>query len=120
MKIVWQVDSGDIAKVKAFYDKHYSNPFVQRRIARNLADDKPAITKQVFWRCMVRCLLTTQQRSGPNAPVARFVETNPPLLSYRICDKQNDLEQFRIIESYIRHGRSSERIPAGRPPSGRW
>ena len=94
MKIVWQVDSEDIATVKAFYDKHYSNPFVQRRIARNLADDKPSITKQVFWCCMVRCLLTTQQRSGPDAPVARFVETNPPLLSYRICDKQDDLAEF--------------------------
>ncbi|MCE2485243.1 MAG: hypothetical protein J4F42_07000 [Desulfurellaceae bacterium] len=94
MKIVWQVDSDDVAKVKAFYDKHCDNRLVQNRIRTNLADGKSAITKPVFWRCMVRCLLTTQQRSGPNSQVSRFIATNPPLLSYQICDEQDDLAEF--------------------------
>ena len=94
VNIVWQVDSDDIAKVKAFYDNHCDNPLVQNRIRTNLADDKPAITRKVFWCRMAICLLTTQQRSGPNSQVSRFIATNPPLLSYQICDEQDDLAEF--------------------------
>ena len=94
MKIIWQIDPEDIAKVKAFYDKHSENAFVQSRIAINLADDKPAITREVFWDRMVGCLLTTQQRSGPDSPVSRFILTNPSPLSYALCIEQHDLAEF--------------------------
>ena len=66
MKIIWQIDLGGIAKVKTFFDRYQHTPFVKKRITTNLADDKPSITKPVFWKRMVGCLLTTQQRSGPN------------------------------------------------------
>jgi len=94
MQLLWQVDPSDVAKVKAFYEKHCKNAFVQTRIATNLAEDKPVITKELFWDRMVGCLLTTQQRSGPDSAVSRFVLTNPPPLNYRICIEQNNLAEF--------------------------
>jgi hypothetical protein len=94
MKIVWQIDDGDIARVKGFLDLHVDNPFVKSRIATNLRDDKPPVTRELFWEVMIACLLTTQQRSGPDSPVTRFISTNPFRLRHEICRGQADLDVF--------------------------
>ena len=94
MKIIWQIDSEDIAKVKAFFDEHKSNHFVKTRIATNLADNKSPISEDVFWDRMVGCLLTTQQRSGPESSVTKFLLTKPSPLDYKICTDQEELAEF--------------------------
>jgi hypothetical protein len=40
MKIIWQIDPEEIAKVKQFFDRHRDNAFVKMRITANLKDDK--------------------------------------------------------------------------------
>lgn len=94
MKIVWQFESADIAKVKSFFNEHAGNPFVQSRISTNLRVDKLPISKDNFWDRMVGCLLTTQQRSGPGSPVTKFLLTRSSPLDYKICTEQNDLAEF--------------------------
>ncbi len=94
MKITWQVDEEDIARVKEFFDLHRDNAFVKSRIATNLRDDKPPVTKELFWDVMIACLLTTQQRSGPGTPVTRFISTSPFLLRHALCRGQADLDVF--------------------------
>lgn len=94
MQIVWQIDAEDIAKVQEFFNQHRESPFVQTRIETNLRDDKPPITKDDFWERMVGCLLTTQQRSGPDSSVTRFLLTRPFPLDYRICTEKEDLSDF--------------------------
>ena len=97
MKIVWQIDPEDVAKVKAFYAEHRDNPFVQERIKRNLRADKPLVTKCQFWEHLVGCLLTTQQRSGPDSPVSRFLSVSPFPLGYDICLAQQELASFSQV-----------------------
>lgn len=94
MKIVWQIEPEDIAKVKEFFDLHRDNAFVKMRIATNLMDDKPPVTKEVFWEVMISCLLTTQQRSGPDSSVSRFISTNPFPLRHELCREQANLDTF--------------------------
>lgn len=94
MKLVWQFDPEDIARVKAFFNEHKNNHFVKARIATNLAADKPPIGKDIFWDRMVGCLLTTQQRSGPGSSVTKFLLTKPSPLDYVTCIEQNDLAEF--------------------------
>jgi hypothetical protein len=94
MKINWQIDPEDIAKVKTFFDLHRDNAFVKMRIATNLKDDKPPVTKELFWEVMIACLLTTQQRSGPGSAVTRFISTTPFLLQHKLCRGQVDLDVF--------------------------
>ena len=77
MNIIWKLYSSDIKKVKKFVEQHRDNPFVQRRIQRNLKDKKRVISLNEFWFVMVSCLLTTQQRSGPNTSVSRFITKKP-------------------------------------------
>ena len=94
MNIIWQIDHEDIAKVQDFFDRHQDTPFVRKRVEANLRDDKPPVTKPVFWVRMVGCLLTTQQRSGPDTAVSRFLLTTPFPLDYERCLNQDDLAEF--------------------------
>ena len=94
MKIFWQFDTEDIARVTAFFGEHKDNHFVKARVATNLAANKPPISKHDFWERMVGCLLTTQQRSGPGSPVTKFLLTEPCPLEFSTCAEQDDLAEF--------------------------
>jgi hypothetical protein len=94
MKLIWQIEPEDIAKVKEFFERHKDNPLVKKRIATNMIDDKPVVTKEIFWKVMISCLLTTQQRSGPGSPVTHFILTDPFPLRYKLCCEQEDLDLF--------------------------
>jgi len=94
MKYIWQIEPQDINKVQTFLNLHRNNPFVQKRIERNLRETKPRVTKPEFWQAMVSCLLTTQQRSGPDSTVTQFINSKPFPLNYQSCISQNDLLSF--------------------------
>jgi len=94
MKILWQIDPEDVPKVLEFFDRHQDTVFVRKRRETNLRDHKPPVTKPDFWRVMVGCLLTTQQRSGPDTAVSRFLLTKPFPLGYSLCCQQSDLAAF--------------------------
>ncbi len=89
MKIIWQIDPEDVEKVRSFFDQHQDSPFVKKRIRTNLRDDKPPVSEADFWCVMVACLLTTQQRSGPDTPVTRFILTKPFPLGFDVCCQQS-------------------------------
>lgn len=94
MKIIWQIDAEDVAKVRTFFDRHQHNPLVKDRIASNLREHKPPVSKEEFWYVMVGCLLTTQQRSGPSSSVARFLRVTPFPLSYAVCVQQSEIDAY--------------------------
>ena len=96
MKIIWQIDPEDITKVMEFFNRHKDNSFVNDRIERNLKGDKLPVTKEAFWTEMISCLLTTQQRSGPDTPVSRFNKTKPFPLRHELCREHADLDSFVI------------------------
>jgi len=82
MKIIFQVDDSDIHKVKSFYESLKDNAFVRNRIKRNLMGEIEPYTKELFWQAMICCLITTQQRSGPNSAATKFICTDPFPLPY--------------------------------------
>ena len=102
MKLLWEIEESDIRKVKRFYEKNKDNPFVCERIKRNINKQNVKISKDIFFKVMVSCLLTTQQRSGPDSAVAKFINTKPFPLQYDDCIKQNNLKKYilTILNSY--------------------
>ena len=94
MKIEWQIETEDAARVRDFFKKHRNDPFVRRRIARNLNGERRAPTRNEVWNALVTCLLTTQQKSGPKSAVARFNQTKPFPLEYGPCAKKRSLAKF--------------------------
>jgi hypothetical protein len=85
MQITWSITDTDVANIKAFIDKHADNSFVRYRIKRNVTNRPTSIDRSGFWYCVVACLLTTQQRSGPKSQVTRFLNSDPFPLSLDLC-----------------------------------
>lgn len=94
MELLWKVSPADVKRVRAFVSAASTDHFVASRTAINLATTKPRISKAGFWHGLVGCLLTTQQKSGPDGAVSRFMCKKPFPLSYDSCRAQRKLESF--------------------------
>lgn len=97
MKIIWQIESPDVQRVRHFYEQYKDTPLVRVRERRNLGPDKPTVTKRQFWRGLTGCLLATQQRSGPHSAVVRFLSTLPFPLRYDVCASSDRLADLVAI-----------------------
>jgi hypothetical protein len=94
MKVLWQVEDADVSKVKDFYKRNKENDLVVSRREIDVEGNPPEFSRASFWKPMVGCLLTTQQRSGPTSPVSRFSGTHPFPLNYTECKRHRRLESF--------------------------
>lgn len=118
MRIDWKIDPDDIKRVKDFYNaiknhKEYGKD-VQDRIERNIIRKKrPDISKQRVWYVLVGCLLTTQQKSGRQGNVYKFIHTKPFPLAYKTClSKRNNVEKYsRQTLSDFKGIRFTNKIP---------
>lgn len=90
MQLIWKVTASDAKRVRAFVDSLADTPMVKARL-RSAASQPRLPTRAALWRHMVTCLLTTQQRSGPNSAIARFVAGRPFPLTYKTCRSQPGL-----------------------------
>jgi hypothetical protein len=81
MRFEWIVGALDARRIAAFVQRMDANPFVQRRKRINLHPKTP-VGREAFWHCMSCARLTTQQRSGPDSHVGRFVQSTPFALRY--------------------------------------
>lgn len=83
---------------------------VRTRHAQNVTNPPRNFCKNEFWRSMVICLCTSQQKSGPKSPVWGFVQKNSFPLKLSECEAQKDLRKF--AEEAIRRAglRFSSRI----------
>ena len=108
MKILWKIEDGDVQKIKEFYNQHKNNNFVLNRIERNIKKKViPEVSKENFWEAMISCLLTTQQRVGPESQVTKFICTNPFLLNYNKCKISNNIKM--LVEETITNFRGIRR-----------
>jgi N-glycosylase/DNA lyase len=110
MKLLWQIEDGDIQKVRTFYEAQKKNAFVLNRIERNVKKVLPPFSNGMFWEAMISCLITTQQRSGPDSPVTKFICTKPFPLNYEKCkttdNLQNTVEETITTFGGLRRGKS--------------
>ena len=78
MRIDWTIEQRDTDRVRELLGSATESRFVLSRIKDNVAPEcPPAFGRDEFWRVMLGCLLTTQQRSGPDGSVARFLGRKP-------------------------------------------
>jgi hypothetical protein len=110
MKLLWQIEDTDIQKVKAFFETQKNNAFVLNRIERNVKKVLPQFSNDMFWEAMISCLITTQQRSGPNSSVTKFICAHPFPLNYSKCKAsdniQNTVEETITTFGGLRRGKT--------------
>jgi hypothetical protein len=90
MELIWKLDQTEIARLQSFVAGQMGNPFVRGRISHNVENPPAAVSVLAFWEVLVGCLLTSQQRSGPDSPVSRLLATTPFPLSYDFYLRQAD------------------------------
>ena len=54
------------------------------------------LSKVNLWHVFVGCQVTTQQRSGPDKPVSRFLQSNSDALNYAACKQSTSL--YKLLE----------------------
>lgn len=95
MQVTWQISKEDVQYIQDFFEKHKdNNSVVKDRIRKNINREHMAFSKEEFWKALVACLLSTQQRSGPGSAICRFLDQIPYPLTYEICIKTPDIETY--------------------------
>src|SRR3990172_11647897 len=84
-----QVDS-----LRRFISHMRTDPFVVRRYDRNVRRDGQSPDRALFWKGLVSCLLTTQQRASPGMPVWRFMKQEPFPLAYTQVKSRRDVKDY--------------------------
>ncbi len=103
MKLVWQIAPEDVERVKQFVDSYRGTVLVRRRESRNLSDDLPFPSREETWEAIVACLLTTQQKSGPQSAVTSFMLKKPFPLSLDVCSSKWLVES--AAQTLVSHGK---------------
>jgi hypothetical protein len=73
----WSIEERDLVAVQNLLGHVSENLFVSGRIEDNLSGPPPQFSREEFWRVMLGCLVTTQQRSGPGSRVHQFLRRTP-------------------------------------------
>lgn len=102
MDIIWKIGPNDIKAAKEIVGVYRQHPMVRDRLTRNLVPEKPIVSRSRFWKALVAALLTTQQRSGPSSAVARFINSRPFPLTYRLSCQHDQAKAFfsNVLSSF--------------------
>lgn len=85
MDATWQIDVGNLAVWREFVESNKDKALPMRRRSRNVRRNDINLSKDEIWRVLVGCQVTTQQRSGPNSAVSRFLKSESPALHIGKC-----------------------------------
>lgn len=103
MKLSWTVTEADALKLRRVVDQHKKSDLVRERFKRNIRRHQLPLTRTSFWHSLILCLLTTQQRSGPESSVYRLLNQRPFPLRYRACLESKGPGAF-VARELRRHG----------------
>jgi len=92
MNILWNISDNDIQKLKNVLIEN-ENPFLTKRKERNVLRQNIVIDKNTIIKTMIACLLTSQQRSGPNSIVGQFLQKKPFPITFELVEKSENVEK---------------------------
>ena len=91
MKPIWEIDKAAIQRWREFVSSNIENDVARDRKRRNVDRKDIDLSKPRLWRVFVGCQVTTQQRSGPNTAVSRFIDSTSPALNYQTCRRNSSV-----------------------------
>lgn len=94
MKFEFQIEQSDIQAVVNIINENKCQEFVIERVRRNVEGSLSDVSQEEIWQTQMMCLLTSQQRSGTNSPVSRFLEEKPFQISLEMCKNADSIENF--------------------------
>ena len=106
MTIKWSIAEKDIRLVSEFVANN-GGSFLESRIKCNIDRKNILIDEDSIIKCMLMCLLTSQQRYDPNHLISKFLMHKPFPVEYSALSKFEDVEDymFDILQqnSFTKH-----------------
>ena len=102
MQIAWSISETDLQAMRDIIGRARSSRFTTSRLRDNVSGPPPRFSREEFWRVMLGCLLTTQQRSGPESSVSRFLRRRPFQPAMEDCSPETT-ESF-VRDTVVRFG----------------
>lgn len=99
MNISWDISDQDIQRIKKILNEN-KNPFLNKRRERNVEKQNIVINKDTIIKTMIMCLLTSQQRSGPNSVVGQFLRIEPFPVTFKTISQTENIEN--LIKSTLK------------------
>lgn len=90
----------DIERVRALVEARRDDAFMHERRTTNVDGPAPSFDHEEFWRILIGCLLTTQQRSTKGSPVDRFTEQKPFQLSLQKCSNDTEATVRSVLTAF--------------------
>lgn len=94
MQLNWEISETELDRWRSFVKSNKENDFVKDREERNISRKTVDLSKQMLWFVHVGCQVTTQQRSGPDSAVSKFMKSDSKALKYRDCSATPDAEKL--------------------------
>lgn len=110
MEFHWVINADHMKIYQDFVDRYKDHSLVKERVSRNDEHESVTISKAIFWKVLLGCLLTTQQRSGEGSRVSLFLESRDALLDVEHCLTLSNLKD--VAENTFKNNglRRTERI----------
>ncbi len=89
-----KIKQTDIQLVKDICRQQSEHPLYGDRLSVNIAHSKLKLKKESLWKAVITCLLTTQQRSGENSAVARFLKTNYKNIELSVIQQKKNRKSY--------------------------
>lgn len=86
------VSNDAVAYFSDLYKQSREKEFVKERIAKCVTGERrQALTVELFWRVLILTINTTQTSSGPNGPIAKWIDGNYKVKDWNwVANKTND------------------------------
>lgn len=101
MRLSYSFAADEIEAVKRIVAQKRASrrALVMHRLQNNIEGPVPQNDDEMLWMTHMMCLLTTQQRSGPDSAVIKFLKLKPFPLSLDACRQDNALQEsaFRLL-----------------------
>lgn len=94
MKLDLKISHSELEVISSFVLSKQDTPLYIERLNNINNKERYTPNKDIIWKRMVECLLSTRQKVSPGMPVYRFSETTPFQLNYQKCKDVKDINQF--------------------------
>ncbi len=83
MQAAWTIRKDSIKAWQKLVDEYRDEDVPKTRRRMNVRREGIVLSQEVIWHRLIGCQVTTQQRSGPDTLVTRFLESSSPLFDLK-------------------------------------
>ena len=98
MNAIWQINDGNLTSWRELVDANRTRALPKARHLKNVRRVGVDLSKNQVWQVLVGCQVTTQQRSGPNSAVSRFLKSGSPALCIDKCNQAKSVRAMIVRE----------------------